>query len=425
MWFLKNKIKNIILLGALNICMTSCFVNKAKIDIKCNKSYIYTYDNISGKTEKNFIKVYFDSILIEDIQNIKTNYQGDPKLDNKITLNSTDFSINWEKNIPHGEYKVQWLIEYRNIKKLSPEITFFVGEVANKYMRLIPGGSKGNQFWFSEHFFTKPSNIYNPSLAAATIASLCSADTCDEGELSENGDKYIKDLVVDRLQFENYEQIGYNTLTTKESIGATIACNTYPDNYFNDDYHDKTTLIYLPIRSCSYKNEWADNMFVGNGSDTRTVTSLDGNKYTFKTLNKNHSGFDLSAQNVICFLNCYIKKYKIDGRIKLWITGYSRGGAVANLTSAILNRAIYENKLESFLGNGNYILNKDDIYTYTAAAPSGANVNQNPNPRSNIYNNIFNIIDPNDIVNLLIQILMQILKKEKNSWKILNLMMML
>ena len=132
MWFLKNKIKNIILLGALNICMTSCFVNKAKIDIKCNKSYIYTYDNISGKTEKNFIKVYFDSILIEDIQNIKTNYQGDPKLDNKITLNSTDFSINWEKNIPHGEYKVQWLIEYRNIKKLSPEITFFVGEVANK-----------------------------------------------------------------------------------------------------------------------------------------------------------------------------------------------------------------------------------------------------------------------------------------------------
>jgi hypothetical protein len=58
-------------------------------------------------------------------------------------------------------------------------------------------------------------------------------------------------------------------------------------------------------------------MFVGNGSDTRTVTSLDGNEYTFKTLYNNHSGFDLSAQNVICFLNCYIKKYKIDGRIKL------------------------------------------------------------------------------------------------------------
>jgi hypothetical protein len=142
-------------------------------------------------------------------------------------------------------------------------------------------------------------------------------------------------------------------------------------------------------------------MFVGNGSDTRTVTSLDGNEHTFRTLYKNHSGFDLSAQNVICFLNCYIKKYKIDGRIKLWITGYSRGGAVANLTAAILNRAIYENKLELFLGNGNYILNKDDIYTYTAAAPSGANVNQNPNPRSNVYNNIFNIIDPNDIVPLL------------------------
>jgi hypothetical protein len=74
--------------------MTSCFVNEVKIDIKCNKSSIYAYDNVSGKTEKNFIKVYFDSIMIEDIQNIKTNYQGDPELDNKVTLNSTDFSIN-------------------------------------------------------------------------------------------------------------------------------------------------------------------------------------------------------------------------------------------------------------------------------------------------------------------------------------------
>ena len=40
----------------------------------------------------------------------------------------------------------------------------------------------------------------------------------------------------------------------------------------------------------------------------------------------------------------------------------------------------------------------DDIFAYTMGTPQGAYADQNPSPRSAVYNNIFNLINPNDIV---------------------------
>ena len=265
----------------------------------------------------------------------------------------------------------------------------------------IPSGTKSNDFWFSPSFFCEPSTTYSQSLATASVRAINSADQWENGVLSQDGDTYIKDLITSRMQFDNYEQIGYRTETARDSIGLSFGCKTYNANFFNDDYNEKTTLIFMPVRSFSYNREWADNLFIGNGNETRTITGIDGNQYTFTTLFNNHAGFNLSAQVIINCLKLYIEKYNIEGRIKLWLCGFSRGGAVANNAAGILDNAIYNNNLNNYLDTNKISLTKENIYTYTFASPLGACVNQTPNPKSEVYNNIFNCVDPNDIVTCL------------------------
>ncbi len=262
----------------------------------------------------------------------------------------------------------------------------------------IPNGSKNNNFWFSPSFFDDPSTIYNQSLATASSRAITSADQFENGDLSQEGDSYIKDLIMTRMKFDNYEQIGYDVETTRESIGVSFGSKTYNANFFDDGYNEKTTLIFVPVRSSGYCHEWADNLFVGNGNETRIITSTDGNQYTFTTLFNNHAGFNLSAQMVINYLRLYIEKYKIEGRIKLWLCGFSRGGAVTNNVAGILDNAIYNNNLDKYLNTNKISLIKENIYAYTFATPLGACNDQIPSPKSAVYNNIFNCIDPNDIV---------------------------
>ncbi len=386
-----------LLLGSSTIfgsCSNFAPKHKSDLSVTVKQDSVEIYHTQAGKTSENFIQLFFDSDKINDTKDVSFKCIGDNDFADKLIVNN-DFSVGWTDDITKGTYVVKWQINYKNLEVFTPNIYFLV--LSNDPI-LIEPGNIDNEFWFTEHFFDFKSNIYNESLASASVAATLSFDTCVSGDLSTNGDLYIKNLMVDRLHFDDYEVMGYNEPTTTQSIGASIGRKTFPANYFNDGYNDETTLIFMPVRSSSYFHEWADNVFVGNGDETRTVTGLDGKQYTFKTLYQNHSGFNLSAQVVINFLRLYIEKYQIVGRIKLWLDGFSRGAAVTNNIAGILDRAIYENNLSSFLGEGSYNLDKYDIYAYTFATPMGVNKSQDIDPRSSVYDNIFNLIDLNDIV---------------------------
>ena len=66
-------------------------------------------------------------------------------------------------------------------------------------------------------------------------------------------------------------------------------------------------------------------------------------------------------------------------RIKVWISGYSRAAAVSNVTAGTLVNTGF--------------LPKEDVYTYTFATPAAI-----LEPPKEGYENIFNIIDPADLV---------------------------
>jgi len=127
----------------------------------------------------------------------------------------------------------------------------------------------------------------------------------------------------------------------------------------------ETVILAIVVRGGGYGGEWVSNGRLGTGEE--------------------HAGFSTASGPVLEAAKTQIASYPSDLPIKLWITGYSRGAAVANLVAANLN--LYA------MGVPN--LTKENIYAYTFATPLNTKAS---NAKTNAYDNIFNIVNPVDIV---------------------------
>ena len=144
----------------------------------------------------------------------------------------------------------------------------------------------------------------------------------------------------------------YDQTPTETSIGYAFAI-------LNDGYRN---FVFVSIRGFNYGREWADNFNVG----------LEGE----------HNGFAARANEVKAALEAYVAEYA-PNHVQLFITGYSRGGAVANLLAKKMDDIIY-------LGSEVY----DCLYAYTFEAPRGGLSSEIQND----YKNIFNIVSDGDLV---------------------------
>ena len=110
-----------------------------------------------------------------------------------------------------------------------------------------------------------------------------------------------------------------------------------------------------------------------------------------------HEGWYNAANKLIQFVTDFVINNNVTGKVKLWITGFSRGGATANLAAGLIDNKL--DKGEKIFSN-NVDITREDVYAYTFEAPQGANVNSKTvkKPKDSLYNNIFNIVNPLDIV---------------------------
>ena len=220
-------------------------------------------------------------------------------------------------------------------------------------------------FYYKDAYFNNPATQYNHSLATMSLCmALSTYNDRPKNNSYDDYDKYIRQLMR-KCGFagqdgSNYEQYDFNVRPTNDSIGCAIG---------SKQLEDGTTLIAVAVRSSGYEAEWASNFSVGKTGD--------------------HEGFKKSAGIVKDFITDYIQTHNgISGNIKIWITGFSRGGAVATQCAALLNNAQIQGV--SFT--------KNDIYAYGFATPAGAVKQSNPNSSS--YNNIFNLVHYHDLVPL-------------------------
>ena len=234
-----------------------------------------------------------------------------------------------------------------------------------------------DDLYVSDGYFKKSSTTYNPHLATLSMVFANSTmpagdpEDLDDTDWFLNQSKRLNEFLTE-VHFTDFDKNDdYTKACTFSSIGVGAAKKEI------DDF----TVVALGIRSGGYYKEWANNVWLGDGSNSDYM----------------HEGWYNAANNVIKFLDEYVKKYVTTTKIKLWVAGFSRGGATANLTAGLLDNKI--DKGEKIFTNG-ATLAHDDLYAYTFEAPQGANINSKTvkAPKDVIYNNIWNIINPNDAV---------------------------
>lgn len=154
-----------------------------------------------------------------------------------------------------------------------------------------------------------------------------------------------------------YMALSFDNITThlptptEDTIGYAFAHKAMSD----------ANLVAVSIRGLDYGMEWINNFTLGKEG--------------------NHQGFELRANEIYEELVPYMYQYRAKP-VKLWLTGYSRAGGVANvLASKIMqNHSALNIKPQNF-------------FTYTFEAPTGLTIENAVK-----YDNVYNIVNATDLV---------------------------
>ena len=196
------------------------------------------------------------------------------------------------------------------------------------------------KFFYADAYFLHGGEAFDPHLRMLSLAAaLCLSDKTEYAEefLSALG------FDADSFRFDETDSV------TPDSLGSIIACKPLED----------AVLVAVVLRGQRYGTEWNTNVAAGESGDIM--------------------GLACSAEKVLERLSEYIRSNKIL-RAKLWVTGYSRAGSVANLVGRALNE-----------DPGAFASAKEDIFVYTFEALRCS-------ADKTVYGNIHNVYDPDDLV---------------------------
>jgi len=218
---------------------------------------------------------------------------------------------------------------------------------------------------YSDRFFSENPATYSNKLAMISLGATMSATTV--GSSKNNSVKYNGDGLIR----EFLQNIGVDS--------GAIRTYKFDDNQSSDDtaayalgikqLSDGSYLMPIIIRSSGYgpdfTGEWASNFRVYGGQKGYSM------------------GFKKAADGVYAGVKSYLAELSKVGievsQIKFWVTGFSRGGAVANLVAAELNK------------RGD--VSKSNIFAYCFATPAVAEKS-----KVSAYTNIHNIMSQQDVV---------------------------
>lgn len=231
--------------------------------------------------------------------------------------------------------------------------------------------------YYSDDYFRHSSTEYDPHLATLSCimtnysAPLDNPSSTDDQEWYSSQPKRLSGF-FNAIGFKDFQtNEDYKKRTAFDTIGVAAASKKVDD----------CTVIGVGIRSGGYFREWSNNVYLGDGSKSDYM----------------HEGWYNAANKAIKFIDDYVSANNIKGKVKIWIAGFSRGGATTNLAAGLLDNKLDKN--EKIFSNG-ATLTRSDLYAYTFEAPQGANYNSETvkKPGDPLYNNIFNVVNPNDLV---------------------------
>lgn len=231
--------------------------------------------------------------------------------------------------------------------------------------------------------FTYSNMIYSTNIArTSAILSALMYDYKDNRGITRNT------TIVQDIEGITLKSISRDIVMLLEYKGMKSVVTYKLEDDYNDDHLSEVTLGYKTVyyngTSCivivvvirgtnGTIGEWSSNMDIGNTNDSH-------NEWTNKD---NHMGFDITSNRIKKKIDEYVAAYitpqtQLNGyRHAYWVTGHSRGGALANLVAAKL---IDESKT---------------VFAYTFAAPATTVSSTAGNSK---YQCIFNIVNTDDFV---------------------------
>lgn len=263
-----------------------------------------------------------------------------------------------------------------HIVENGEELEFVFGDIADDITQGKKTGTfsyaSGSQdytatYYYDDKYFAPSATEYNSHLATMSLCLALSAFGSNQTGYADKSCNFR--TLTEELGFEDFiTNAGFQQKPTRDSIGAAAANKaiTFTENGAETTY----TLVALAIRGGGYESEWASNFTIG----------IEGQ----------HRGFQEASTQVLAFLESYLENQNISGPLKLWITGYSRAAATANLTAG----AIDQNQLT--LPENTTLDPQEDLFAYCFETPAGALTSNVKNNTS--YQNIYNIINQSDPV---------------------------
>lgn len=235
------------------------------------------------------------------------------------------------------------------------------------YIALNASGTYQVQYFYDDDYFRASAYDYNPSLSTMSLIMALAATDVSSDPDYQGGSKNIEQLFSDVGMEHIKANEWYGQKPSTDSIALTCGSKKI------DDF----TLVAIAVRGGGYGSEWSSNFTMG--------------------LSGNHEGFQKAADDALKFTNDFISENNITGKVKFWMSGYSRGAATANLIGGALDDGY------TFDADINYDL--DGVFSYCFETPCGtlkatndAAIEIVDKVSTSKYYNIFNITNPNDIV---------------------------
>ena len=196
-------------------------------------------------------------------------------------------------------------------------------------------------YYYSDDYFDKSGKEYNEHLLTMSLNLALST-------FEIRNATYVTKLYND-IGFKDISVEDMLEKPTLDTIGTAIA-------------HKKvgnSNILAVAIRGEKYYSEWGNNFIVGKEGNAK--------------------GFNDASIKVINRIKEYITTNNLDN-VKIWLTGYSRAGAVADLTGVYINNHLQEFNIAS-----------DDIYVYTFETPAASIDNT-------VYDNIYTVVNKTDLI---------------------------
>ena len=171
---------------------------------------------------------------------------------------------------------------------------------------------------YSDKFFSLPSEEFSITMARGSLGLMVSAFRSPAGKVKPQYETYLREA-----GFTNIFSFGYDKPTDVDSLSGVLGMK----------HIDDCTVVAAVACGQGYGNEWASNFNVGNS--------------------ERHEGFNQAAILFEDHLALYSKDNGIEGRKKLWVSGFSRAAAVGNILAA------------DMIESGEF----DDVYAYLYGVP--------------------------------------------------------